>query len=214
MEIIYKDNDIVVCIKSAGVVSTDEPGGMPDLIRAEIGEKEKQIFTIHRLDRAVSGLMVYAFNTSAAGKLSGQITDKSFEKDYLAVVHGVPEEAEGRFDDLLFKDASKNKTFVVDRVRKGVRDAALEYKVLESVNGLTLVRIHLLTGRTHQIRVQFSSRKMPLYGDGKYGAGDKGGIALFSCCLRFRHPKTEKDLLFEKLPCAETYPWSIFCFNN
>ena len=212
MKIIYNDNCIIVCIKPAGAVSTDEPGGMPELIRNELDDPRADVRCVHRLDRAVSGLMVFARSSDSAAELSRQISGRSFDKEYLAVVKGCPVPSEGRMDDLLFRNSSENKTYVVSRMRKGVREASLEYKVLGSKEGMSLVRIKLLTGRTHQIRAQFSSRGMPLAGDRKYGSADtQCGIALWSCELSFTHPLTGKQLEFSAMPPKE-YPWSLFEF--
>ena len=210
MEIIYQDKQIIVCIKPAGIVSTDEPGGMPSLIREALQDTSADIKTVHRLDQVVGGLMVFARSQETASELSRQITEKTFDKDYLAIVHGVPNPEKGRYDDLLFRDTSENKTYVVKRMRRGVREASLEYSVISRKNNLSLVRIHLLTGRTHQIRAQFSSRGLPLTGDRKYGAiGDGCGIALWSYHLKFKHPKTGKGMEFTKEPPG-LYPWTEF----
>lgn len=212
MDIIYQDADIIVCIKPAGVLSTDEPGGMPSLLRETLEDPKADVRTVHRLDRVVSGLMVFARSSSVASELSRQITDRTFEKYYLAVVHGAPQEKEGIYRDLLFREASENKTYVVKRMRKGVREAALEYRTEGQADDLSLVRIHLLTGRTHQIRAQFSSRQMPLVGDRKYSINNDGcEIALWSCQLQFNHPKTGKRMEFKKNP-PECYPWTVFDF--
>ena len=214
MNILYSDKDIVVCVKPSGVLSTDEPGGMPSLLREALKEGQVEILTVHRLDRVVGGLMVFARTQSAAAALSRQITEKSFRKEYMAVIHGSPEADEGRFDDLLFRSASENKTYVIKRMRKGVRDAALEYRVLDRQGTFSLVSVHLLTGRTHQIRVQFSSRSMPLVGDRKYGSDEDGcETALWSSRLFFSHPRTGKMLDFTMNPTGG-YPWSLFGFNG
>ena len=214
MNILYSDNDIIVCVKPSGVLSTDEPGGMPSLLREAFGDEQAEIRTVHRLDRVVGGLMVFASTQAAAASLSRQITEKSFRKEYMAVIHGSPEADEGRFDDLLFRSASENKTYVVSRMRKGVRDAALEYRVVDSKDGLSLVSVHLLTGRTHQIRVQFSSRSMPLVGDRKYGAPeDNCETALWSSRLCFSHPRSGKKMDFSMNPTGG-YPWSLFGFDG
>ncbi len=212
MELIFSDNDILVCVKPCGVLSTDEPGGMPSLLRSALGDDNASVRTVHRLDRIVGGLMVFARTQDAAASLSRQITDGSFRKEYLAVVHGIPFPSEGRMDDLLFRDSSENKTYVVRRMRKGVRAAALEYLTEGSEESLSLVRIHLLTGRTHQIRAQFSSRGMPLVGDRKYGASSDGcDIALWSSLLSFSHPHTGEMLKFSLAPSGG-WPWSLFGF--
>ena len=214
MNILYSDNDIIVCIKPSGVLSTDEPGGMPSLLREALKDGQAEIHTVHRLDRVVGGLMVFARTQRAAAALSRQITEKSFRKEYMAVVHGSPSEEEGRFDDLLFRNAAENKTYVVRRMRKGVRDAALEYRVLDRQGSFTLVSVHLLTGRTHQIRVQFSSRGMPLVGDRKYGSSDDScETALWSSRLCFSHPRTGKKMDFTLNPSGG-YPWSLFGFDG
>ena len=170
MEIVYADPRIVVAVKPAGVLSTDEPGGMPQLLRQELGTP--CIRTVHRLDAAVSGLMVYARSAKAASLLSEQIRSRTFGKEYLAVVHGVPEG--GVMTDLLGRDPVRRRTYVAAEPGKDVRPAELSYEVLGSREGLSLVRIRLHTGRTHQIRVQFASRGFPLVGDRKYGGGGRG----------------------------------------
>ena len=163
------------------------------------------VYPIHRLDRDVSGVMVYALTKKAAASLSKAVAENALEKVYLAVVHGVPAEKSGVYTDLLFKDSKKNKSYVVARERKGVRRAELSYEVLESRGDKTLVRVKLHTGRSHQIRVQFSSRKMPLFGDKKYGASDgERQIALFSHSLTFPHP-CGKIMTFSAEPAGDIW---------
>ncbi len=208
MEIVYLDSDIVVCVKPARVLSTDEPGGLPDLIREALGNPKADIRTVHRLDRVVSGLMVLARNAKAASELSRQIRDGEFEKEYLAVVHGTPEKA-GTLRDLLGRDKTRRMTFVAPEPAKGVQEAVLHYQTLSSENGLSKVRIQLETGRTHQIRVQFSSRGFPLAGERKYAEiNDPYEIALWSYRLAFIHPGTNERVEFMKEPPA-TEPWTI-----
>ena len=145
--------------------------------------------------------MVYAKSKTAAAKLSAQVADRSFEKEYLAVVEGVPADDEAMLTDLLFKDSRKNKSFVVDRKRAGVKEASLSYKTIAKGDGRALVRVKLHTGRTHQIRVQFASRKMSVLGDGKYGSSVRSGeIALASCMIKFKHPRTKEFVEFSHLP--------------
>lgn len=208
MEILYCDKDIVVCIKPARVLSTDEPGGLPELLRAELGDEKADIRTVHRLDRVVSGLMVLARNAKAASELSRQIREDEFEKEYMAVVHGKPEYDAGRFWDLLLRDKARKMTMVAEEEGKGVQPASLRYWVLRSKNGMSRVRIQLETGRTHQIRVQFSSRGLPLVGERKYAVlDDPCEIALWSYRLAFKHPATGEKVEFCKEP-PEVYPWT------
>lgn len=208
MELIYQDDDIVVCIKPQRVLSTDEPGGVPDLMRKALGDPKADVRTVHRLDRVVGGLMVLARNAKAASELSRQIREDIFEKEYLAVVHGKPEEGNGRMYDLLLRDKARKMTFVVSEEGKGVQPAVLTYKVLQSCSGLSRVKIKLETGRTHQIRVQFSSRGLPLVGERKYSEGnDDCEIALWSYRIVFTHPTTGEKMEFTMEP-PEIYPWT------
>lgn len=196
MEILYKDKDLVVCVKPVGLLS--EEGGMPDKLREEIGG---EIYCVHRLDRAVGGLMVYARNKKAASALSALISGGGLEKKYIAVVPDKLEEENGRFEDLLFHDRQKNRSYVVKRERTGVKKAELTYEKLNRIGALALVRVHLLTGRSHQIRCQFASRSMPLAGDGRYGSTIRDtDIALFSHRLSFVHPFTGEKLDFTTYP--------------
>ena len=208
MKIVYIDDAIVVCEKPQRVLSTDEPGGVPELIRQTIGEPAADVRTVHRLDRVVGGLMVLARNGEAASILSRQIRENTFEKEYLAVVHGQPQAASGRLCDLLVRDKARKMTMVVTEPGKGVQPAALTYQVVRSAEVMTRVRIQLETGRTHQIRVQFASRGMPLVGERKYSTReDPCEIALWSCRLVFFHPVTGEKMDFSLEPPA-AYPWS------
>ncbi len=210
MELIYKDNCIVVGIKPAGVLSTDEEGGMPSLVREALGEKDACVRTVHRLDRVVSGLMVLARTPECASELSRQIREGGFDKTYLAVVHGVPDEKRGRMTDLLLRSKPERKTYVVTERAKDVQEAILDYEVLGSKDGYSLVRIKLITGRTHQIRCQFSSRGLPLVGDRKYSTLDDGcNIALWSHELSFAHPESGEKMLFSQMP-PKKFPWTLF----
>lgn len=187
MEILYTDQDIVVCVKPVGLDSETE-------VPTELGGT---VYPVHRLDKNVGGVMVFARTKSAAAALSQAIQEGAMVKEYLALVHGTPEET-GDWEDLLWKDSGKNKVFVVRRERKGVKKARLEYKRLTAGEN-SLVRIRLHTGRSHQIRVQFASRGFPLVGDHKYGARDDSPAPfLFSCKLTF--PYKGKTVSFEALP--------------
>ena len=206
MEIIYQDKDIVVCIKPARVLSTDEPGGLPELLREALGTQDFR--TVHRLDRVVSGLMVVARNAAAASELSRQIREDSFEKEYQAVIHGKPDIEEGRLYDLLLRDKARKMTFVVTKPGKDAQPASLTYRLLGSNGIFSRVRIQLQTGRTHQIRVQFASRGLPLVGERKYSElDDPCEIALWSYRLAFTHPKTGEKMEFIHEPPQE-YPWT------
>lgn len=208
MELIYQDDDIIVCIKPARVLSTDEPGGVPELVRQALGDPAVDVRTVHRLDRVVSGLMVLARSAEAASELSRQIREQKFEKEYLAVIHGHPEENAGLFRDLLLRNKQERKTYIVTEPAKGVQEAILTYQVLNRTSTLSRVRIQLQTGRTHQIRAQFSGRSLPLVGDRKYSLLDDGcEIALWSHRLAFSHPSTGKAMEFVLDPPA-IYPWT------
>ena len=209
MDILYKDEAIVVCIKPARVLSTDEPGGMPELVRQALNDSVADVRTVHRLDRVVSGLMVLARTAQCASELSRQIRENQFEKEYLAVVHGCPADASGTLTDLLLRNKQERKTYIVQEPAKGVQEAILHYQVLASAEGLSRVRIQLVTGRTHQIRAQFSGRGMPLVGDRKYATlDDPCEIALWSYRLAFTHPVTGEPMEFIAPP-PECYPWTV-----
>ena len=187
MKILYSDKHYTVLVKPVGLDSEHD-------VPAALGG---EVYPIHRLDKNVGGVMVYARNSKTAAALSRAIQDGTMVKEYVALVHGTPPEI-GDWEDLLFKDSAKNKVFVVKKERKGVKKARLEF-VRKTNADPALVRIRLHTGRSHQIRVQFASRGFPLVGDGKYGARD--GVPapmLFSCCLTF--PLAGKTHRYEALP--------------
>ena len=208
MELIYVDDDILVCLKPARVLSTDEPGGVPDLAREALGDKSADVRTVHRLDRVVSGLMVLARNAKAASELSRQIREDEFQKEYLAVVHGRPAENTGTLRDLLGRDKVRKMTYVAQEPAKGVQEAVLDYQVLNTASGMSRVQIRLHTGRTHQIRVQFASRSMPLVGERKYSElNDPCEIALWSYRIGFTHPKTGERMEFTQEP-PDVFPWT------
>ncbi|MBQ7345813.1 MAG: RluA family pseudouridine synthase [Oscillospiraceae bacterium] len=210
MELLYKDEHIVLCIKPPRVLSTDEPGGVPELVREALGDPKADVRTVHRLDRVVSGLMVLARTPQAASELSRQIREGEFHKAYLAVIHGHPESDQGTYVDLLLRDKRERKTYVVREMAKGVQEAILDYRVLGAAQGMTKVAIHLRTGRTHQIRAQFSSRGLPLVGDRKYSLNeDPCEIALWSHRLSFLHPVSGERMDLSAEPHADR-PWDVF----
>ena len=214
MRILYEDSAVAVCEKPVGISAQATAGGedLPAMLRRETGAAE--IFPVHRLDIATGGVMVYAKTKAAAAVLGGQIQSGEFQKTYLCAAHGVLLPPAGTLEDLLFHDRAKNKTYVVKRERKGVKRAKLAYETLAAqdtaAGTLSLLRVRLFTGRTHQIRVQLASRRHPLAGDGKYGAADAfSAPALYSCALAFAHPETGEALRFSLTP-PQTAPWTFF----
>lgn len=217
MRIVYADSDLAVVLKPIGALSEDSgKGGAPDtasvsvpaLLREARGKPDTYVGAVHRLDKNVGGLMVYSLDPKMTGRLSAALQEEGAGKEYLAVLRGAPPEREGILCDLLYHDRGKNKTYVVKRKRNGVKEARLSYRVLKTATVdkevRTLVSVKLMTGRTHQIRVQFASRSLPLVGDARYGGG-KGDPMLFSHRLTFRHPRTGKPLVFEVPPEGEMW---------
>ena len=191
MEILFSDKDYVILVKPVGL---DSEHDVPAALIAQLGG---EVFPIHRLDKNVGGVMIFARNKSAAASLSKAVQEGTMVKEYVAQVHGNPPQY-GDWTDLLWKDSAKNKVFVVKRERKGVKKARLEYNRL-SEREPALVRVRLHTGRSHQIRVQFSSRGFPLVGDHKYGSRDAATAPmLFSC--RITLPWKGDTKVFEALP--------------
>ena len=210
MQILYESQSLAGCVKPVGVSSQGEqPDAMPQLLAAQLGGA---FFPVHRLDTQTGGVMVYARTKDAAAFLSDAIRENLLHKEYLAVAEGIPAEKSGTLTDLLFHDRAKNKTYVVARKRAGVKQAVLDYDVLQTVfeaeKAYSLLRVRLHTGRTHQIRVQFSSRGLPLMGDGKYGSRDnRCTAALWAYRLSF--PWEGQNLTFS-CPPPETFPWTLF----
>lgn len=206
MEILYEDKDLIVCIKERGVLSQEGKEGERTMLSLLSAYTDGEIYPVHRLDKEVGGVMVFARNQKTAAFLSSQVTDRTMEKEYITVVEGSPDEKDGTMEDLLFFDRSKNKSFTVKKERHGVKKALLSYKVLAEKNGLSVVRVKLHTGRTHQIRAQFASRKMPIVGDRRYGSkSDSKIIALWSCYISFIHPTTKEKMTFEKMSEESTF---------
>lgn len=207
--ILFCDDSLVVCLKPAGADSEKE---MPFHLSAQLGAAE--VFCVHRLDRGVGGVMVYALKKEAAAGLSRQMAGGTFWKEYLAVVHGRPEADADTLRDLLYYDRAHGKSYVVTRKRAGVKEASLSYRVLGSTEGFSLLTVRLHTGRTHQIRVQFASRRMPLAGDTRYGSPQRNcPVALWSRALGFVHPASSETMRFEALP-PDDYPWNLFLLTG
>lgn len=211
LQILYEDAALVVCCKPVGVLSQADGSveSMQTLLLAQCGGK---IYPVHRLDLPVGGVMVYAKTGQSAAKLSAQMQQGGVQKEYLAIVENTPPR-QGVWEDYLWKDAKAGKSYVVDRVRKGVRQAKLEYQVVAAGKlgdkPVSLCQIRLFTGRSHQIRVQFASRGYPLVGDGKYGSRIKDSLMLHSYRLQFSHPVTGKRLEFCQ-PMPQREPWTQF----
>lgn len=212
--IFYEDKALVVCEKPVGVLSergqNPRERCMPVLLEQQT--RAYRIDTVHRLDKAVGGVMVYSKQAAATAELSRQIARHQMVKEYYAVVSGAPDSPQGEWRDWLFRDKAKNKSFVVNSSRRGVKEAVLNYTVLQTISRpqgpVTLLKIALQTGRTHQIRVQCASRKMPLLGDEKYGSRiPLKNIALYSCHLAFSHPITRKPVEVTACPTGETWNW-------
>lgn len=219
MKILFEDNNLIICIKPVGILSQrDESGNenMQDILDKYFisQNSNSKAYVVHRLDKGVGGVMVYSKNQKTAAKLSSIITAGNFTKEYLAVINGVPDEPVAVLKDFLFKDSRKNKSYVVKKMRKGVKEASLEYNLIKTCDSkygnISLIKVKLHTGRTHQIRVQFASRKMPLLGDGKYGSRDSNlNISLWSHHISFLHPVTNKLIdCYADMP--DSFPWNLF----
>ncbi len=214
LTVLYEDEWLVAAVKPIGVLSEDSPSGasMPELLRERyrsLGQSD-YIATVHRLDKVVGGVMIFSRSREITGRLTASIRDRQILKEYLAVLRGHPEKPEDTLTDLLFRDAAHNKSYVVQRMRKGVREASLDYRELGRTEDLSLVQVRLHTGRTHQIRVQFASRQLPLLGDIRYGSKDpRCSAALWSWHMSFLHPVKRKPVEAACLP-PDQYPWNLF----
>lgn len=211
--ILYEDNHLILVKKPVNVASQMVADG--NSLPHRLEESGYSVKPVHRLDKPTGGVMVYARSDKAAAKLSALVGQHDrFQKEYLAVVQGCPDAREGTLTDLLYHDVRRNKSYVVNRPRKGVREAVLDYTVAETANTdegtFSLVKVRLHTGRTHQIRVQFASRKMPLYGDSRYGGVKGKALGLWSHQLTLPHPITGDTLTGESLPDWNTAPWCYF----
>lgn len=209
LKVLYEDNHVIVVVKPFNVPSQEDKTGdkdMLNLVKDYIKQKYNKpgnvyVGLVHRLDRPVGGVMVFAKTSKSASRLSESIRNKSFEKTYLAVVNGSFENQEGRFEDYLWKDEALNKSMVVSSTKHGAKLSKLSYEVLKTENNYSLVRVHLETGRHHQIRVQFANSGHSLYGDQKYGKGPKDKqIALWAYKVTFKHPVKDEEMTFEALP--------------
>ncbi len=218
VKVLFEDNHIIVAIKPAGVLSQSDGSFAPDMLtilKAYIKEEyskpgEVYLGLVHRLDRPVSGVMVFARTSKAASRLSEQIRTRKVEKIYRCVVKGILE-GEGRLENFISKDEDKNIVTVIDKEKPGYKASYLDYRALVSKDGLTMVEVKLGTGRSHQIRAQMAHAGYPLIGDQKYGDKDKRckDIALEAYKLSFEHPVKREFITFEA-PMPPGYPWSLF----
>lgn len=210
IDILFEDEHICICKKLPGLLSEDKPTpeSLPNILKEQLG---CEIFTLHRLDKPVGGAIIYAKTNKSASIFSKLVSENKIKKQYITVLDAIPEQASGELTDMLFRDKQKNKTYVVKRMRKGVKEAKLTYTVTDTSANHSLVLVTLITGRTHQIRAQFASRKTPVTGDGKYGSRDnRCETALWSYRLEFTHPITGEKIDICSQPPYDSYPWSLF----
>lgn len=203
-KIIYEDRFLLVVYKPYGMLSSSDNSIALDNLLADYRElkgEQKYIGTVHRLDRTTQGLMLYSKTKKTTAVLSEMIKNHQISKSYLCVVEGYFEEKTGTLENLIYFDRIKNKSYIVQKERKGVKDASLDYRVQNEKDDLSLLKVTLKTGRTHQIRVQFSSRRHPLVGDRRYGSKTPcSNIMLCSSFLSFVHPVTKKEMKFRYIP--------------
>ncbi len=214
IKILFEDDYILICEKTPGLLSeaSEAPDSLPLILNSQTG---CIVYPVHRLDRPAGGAIIYAKSKKAAAAFSSLVSEGKLSKKYLAVLEGIPQNSEGVLKDYLFKDSRKNKSYTVKKMRKGVKEAELFYKITASAENHSLAEITLKTGRTHQIRVQFASRGFPLAGDGKYGSRDnKCETALWSYALSFNHPFTKKEINVISYPDKNVYPWKLFKKEN
>ena len=220
LQILYEDNHIIVVQKPQNVLSQgDETGdkSLLDAIKEYIKEKYNKpgnvyVGLVHRLDRPTGGIMVFAKTSKAAERLTAQLKDKVFSKKYFAVVIGTPKYKSSRLEHFLKKDEKENKVTVCPRSVMGAKQAILEYKTINSQKGISLLQVQILTGRSHQIRVQLSEIGNPIFGDQKYGieTPKKVNLALWAYELSFVHPTTKKQMIFKSIPPLNVAPWNVF----
>ena len=222
--VLHEDNHVIVVFKPQNVPCCEDQTGDTDLltvIKDYIKEKENKagnvyVGLVHRLDRVTGGVMVYAKSSKAASRLSEQMREGGFEKKYLTVVVGSPKEKKATLCDYLKKNPVNNMVYVCPQTVEGAKYAELDYKTLQTAGGLTLVAVTLHTGRTHEIRVQFSSRGTPVFGYMRYGGENakKGKIALWAASLSFYHPVSKERLTFKIAPPEDDAPWNKFTIGD
>ena len=214
MEILFLDAKLLVCVKPVGLLSTDEPGGVPEALREQLGDPGAPLYPVHRLDRTVGGLLALARTRRAAGDLGRAVAEGHFHKEYLAVVPAAPTPPAGTLRDWLLRDRARRVTQAVPPETPGAKEAVLDYELLSETEGAALLRIVLRTGRTHQIRAQLAAHGLPLLGDRKYGGSTDTAEtpALWCHKLSFPHPKTGEMLTFTCNP-PMVFPWTLYSDN-
>lgn len=224
LNIAYEDNHIIVVVKPQNIPTQEDESKDKDLltmIKEYIKERDNKpgnvyVGLVHRLDRPTGGVMVFAKTSKAASRLSEQIKNGEFQKTYLTVVNGKPREKRSKLINYLQKNARTNTVQVVPELTTNAKRAELEYEVLDEKEKVSLLKVNLFTGRSHQIRVQMKHIGCPVYGDVKYG-GDilaKGhNLALWAYELRFVHPTTKENMTFKVYPPEDIVPWKVFNLN-
>jgi 23S rRNA pseudouridine1911/1915/1917 synthase len=218
--VIYEDNHILVVVKPVNMPTQADDSRDPDLLnelKADLKTRHSKpgnvyLGLVHRLDRPVGGVMVFAKTSKAASRLSDTVRKRQLGKTYLAVVHGKPKQPQGRLTHWLLKDSMTNTVTVTPAGQAGAKEAILDYLTLGSADGLSLIKVKLHTGRSHQIRVQLAAIGCPLYGDQRYGSGvNKPGqqLALWSTGLAFEHPTLKETVSFRSVP-PEQHPWFLW----
>lgn len=221
LDIVYEDNHIIVVIKPFNIPSQADATGDPDmltLIKQYLIDKYNKsgdafVGLVHRLDRPTGGVMVFAKTSKAASRLSAAIREGEFDKKYLAVVCGFPVQKSGKLEHYLKKDSRNNTVVIAPFSEEGAKRAELDYKVLDNVQGFSLVSINLITGRSHQARVQMASLGTPIFGDLKYGADTRSkgyNLALWATEIKFTHPTTKEKMVFRAFPPEDKSPWKAF----
>jgi 23S rRNA pseudouridine1911/1915/1917 synthase len=222
-DIIYEDNQVLVAVKPQNLPVQQDDSKDEDFLRkikkylVEKYNKKGDAFVglVHRLDRPTGGVMVFAKTSKSADRLCAQIKDKSFEKSYLAIVQGTPRLRQCRLTNFLKKDEKNNIVHICTQYEDGAKEAILDYQVLESCDDISLVKVDLVTGRSHQIRVQLAGIGCPVYNDQKYGdKKQKGNLALWAYSVKFNHPVSHERMTFKVIPPADETPWNKFVIEK
>ena len=218
-DVIYEDNHLLVAVKPQNIPTQLDSSNdkdfltmLKDYLKRE-HNKPGNVYLglVHRLDRPTGGVMVFAKTSKSAERLSEQIKDKSMKKTYFVVVNGKPKDKRGRLTNYLKKDEKNNTVKIVPRFEEGAKEAILDYELIDTKEGKSLLKINLLTGRSHQIRVQMAGINCSVVNDQKYGdQSSKGNLALYSSQISFVHPTKKNTYVFDVPPPYDEYPWNLF----